>query len=480
MQKKLVNIWENILNTKPIGIHDNFFELGGDSLLAMNLNIELLEITDKISYSDIFHFPTIEQLEERILSNNPKLIFDKIENLSDSYVNILKNNNLKEKIKTYHPNNILLTGATGFLGIHILEQFIKNENCKIFCIVRDAPGITSRTKLHQKLNYYFGDKYDNLLDKRILAITGDITQPGFGLSQDELLNLSNSIDIVISSAALVLHYGNYENFYNTNVKSTKYIIDFCNNFHKKLYHISTTGVSGTELDLSYLRTYKKKQIKPINFDETCLYIGQILDNVYVRSKFEAESCVLKAISNGLNGYILRMGNLMPRYSDGHFQENIMDNAFITKLAAFAKIGVIPEYILTQMLNFTPVDYASEAIYKITTNWTHNNRIFHLYNNKDISIKKYLKSLKKLNINIEILSEKDFIDKINFILKNENSKNLLNNIINDFDNKLHINYGNDIIIKSNITNKYLKKTHFKWPKITFKYLEKFNNLLRGII
>ena len=47
LEVKLVAIWEKVLNTKPIGIKDNFFELGGDSILAMNLNVQLLKITDK-------------------------------------------------------------------------------------------------------------------------------------------------------------------------------------------------------------------------------------------------------------------------------------------------------------------------------------------------------------------------------------------------------------------------------------------------
>ena len=69
LEIKLVSIWEDILNTKPIGLKDNFFELGGDSILAMNLNIKLLNITDKIKYSDIFAYPTITELAEKIQSD---------------------------------------------------------------------------------------------------------------------------------------------------------------------------------------------------------------------------------------------------------------------------------------------------------------------------------------------------------------------------------------------------------------------------
>lgn len=158
-------------------------------------------------------------------------------------------------------------------------------------------------KLHQKLNYYFGNKYDKLLGKRIFAITGDICKPVFGLNQEDLLNITNNVDTVVNTAARVAHYGNYYEFYNTNVKSVQYAIDFCKSFNKKLYHISTLSVSGNSFDSNIV----KQHLNHITyFRENSLYIGQSLENVYIRSKFEAECLVLDAILDGLDAYILRV------------------------------------------------------------------------------------------------------------------------------------------------------------------------------
>ena len=479
LEKELAKTWEKVLNTSPIGINDNFFELGGDSLLAMNLNIELLKLSDRISYSDIFRFPTIAELAEKINSNSYEPIFSKIENLSDDYVDILENCTKREKIVEWHPRNVLLTGCTGFLGIHILEQFIEKEEGNIYCIVREEPGLTANAKLKQKLNYYFENKYDDLIDKRIFAVIGSISKSGFGLNQEELLDLAEKVDVVINSAARVAHFGNYQDFYNSNVKSVKYMIDFCNSFHKKLYHISTMSIGDTKLDTEYL-SFKKTKRKNMIFDETCLYKGQTLDNVYIRSKFEAESLILEAISKGLDGYILRMGNLMPRYNDGVFQENILDNAFFNKFVAFIKLGVVPEYFLKQLLDFTPVDYAAEATYKLITHPTNENRIFHIYNYKTTTVNKCFKVLKKLGFKAEVLNENDFKNKINEILQDDDTKNILNNLINDFNRDLHLDYKIDIILRSKFSIKYLRKIHFKWPKITNKYLTKFIKLIKGVI
>ena len=306
LEKQFCAIWEQILNVSPIGIHDNFFELGGDSILAMNLNLELKSITDSISYADIFKFPTIAELVKKSKSKDEDYDFKYMEKNYDKYTNLLNSNIQvpnKNALKYQNCRNVLITGATGFLGMHVLESFINKEKGKAYCIVRSEPGLTAGAKLHQKLNYYFGNKYDKLIGKRIFALTGDICKTGFGLNQEDLSTISNDVDVVINTAARVAHYGNYYEFYNINVKSVQYAVDFCKSFNKKLYHISTLSVSGEAFDTSIANN---KQNTPTLFRENNLYIGQSLENVYVRSKFEAECLVLDSIIDGLDAYILRV------------------------------------------------------------------------------------------------------------------------------------------------------------------------------
>ena len=443
----------------------------------MNLSLELTKITKKLTYSDIFHFPTIIEQEEKIKSENDKSNLEKVHDLSESYIDILEKCNNIEKIKSWNPKGIVLTGATGFLGIHILEEFLKCETCNIYCIVRDDPGISSSTKLVQKLNYYFGNKYDYLINNRIFVVHGDITKPYFGIEKSKLSDISKKVDLVVHCAAKVEHFGNYNDFYKTNVQSVKYITDYCKIFNKKLYHISTISVTGMKLDIDYPLYKKKIRNKNIKFDERYLYIGQVLENVYARSKFESEKCVLDAIANGVDAYILRLGNLMPRSYDGLFQENISNNGVINKINAFLDIGIIPDYMLKYHFDFTPIDYVSNAIYKLITHPNDTNRIFHLYNHNNTSIKKIIKISKKLNYNVKIVKEEEFKNIIEDILKDDNSKSLLKNTIYDFDNNLHLNYMNDIKLKSNFTIKYLKRLHFKWKKTSDEYIIKFLKLLR---
>lgn len=477
LQNQLVEIFQKVLNTKPIGIYDNFFELGGDSLLAMNLNMELSKFTNKITYQDIFRFPTVSELEQIIITNNKNSLYSKVEDLPDGIMNILSNTQKREFLKKNHKKSVLLTGSTGFLGIHILEQLLCMKDINIYCLIRPETGLTPETKLKQKLNYYFGDKYNHMINKKIFIINGDICKPNFGLSGETLLDLTNNVDIIVNSAANVSHFGIYNDFYKTNVLSVKYMIDFCKKYNKKLYHISTIGVSGLSLDKSYL-TYKNKH--KVIFDESSLYIGQEPETVYSYTKFQAELQLLNEISKGLDAYILRMGNLMPGYRDGKFQENASDNEFINKLISFIKIGILPDYLENYPLEFTPVDYAAKAICKVLTNYTKTNRVFHLYNNKTVPTEKCLKLLHKLGYDVNILKEKDFVTQINKMLKNEDSKTLINYLLNDFDKNTHIDYKTNIAVKSSFSKKYLRKMFFFWPKISKKYLIRFFDILKEVM
>ena len=472
LEVKLVSIWENVLNTKPIGITDNFFELGGDSILAMNLNIQLLKITDKIRYADIFTYSTISSMAEKIEKDIEETKGENLEYLNAKYKEILDNNMKIEKNIQYHPfNNVLLTGVTGFLGIHILQELLTKEKGKIYVLIRKEPGLNVEEKLINKIHYYFGDIYDNCINERIKIIEGDITKDGFGLNQEQLFNLGNSIDIIINSAGKVSHYGNYQDFYNINVKSVEKIMNFANTFRKKVFHISTLSVSGNAfVDQYYMEQNFDEEVE---FCENNFYIGQDFKNVYIKSKFEAERKVLDSILKGSDAYIIRVGNLMPRLIDGKFQENIEENAYISRLKAFVKLKCIPDYLLTGYLEFTPIDCTAQAILKIIQYTNDNNRIFHVFNNEHVKINDILNMLP----DIKVVSNTQFKQIIKKIL-NGSKSDIINAIINDLDKDLNLNYDSKIKINSTHSLELLKLYGFKWPKIDQRYLENVLKLIKG--
>lgn len=477
LQNQLVKLYEKLLPVTPIGINDNFFEIGGDSLLAMQLQIQLLNMGKKITYADIYGNPTISELEQVIINSD---IFQGIEKRNEidynNFENILENNlNMPNLITKKEIGNILLTGVTGYLGSHILEYFINNNKGNVYCIIRREPGRTPEEKLLQTLKYYFGGKYVDLINKRIFIVESDFTKPNLGISEKKYNELSNEISWVINSAAKVTHFGNYREFEKINVGGTKSLIEFCMKFNKKLFHVSTMSVSGNGFadTNSILPEFKHEYI----YTEKDFYIKQSLENVYVRTKFEAEAIILDSITKGLDAYIGRMGNLTNRYIDGKFQQNIKENAFMNRIKAFSYIDAIPESLKNGYLEFTPIDKAAEAIITLMEYSNKENRIFHIYNNKHIYLEEFINILKELyNKDIKMVNEDEFYNLLERLLKDSTAKRMIQGIISDFNENEKLVYESNIKLNCNFTIEYLKRCNFIWPEIKKEYLQKVFNYL----
>jgi len=72
---QIADIWSRILGIGKVGARDSFFELGGHSLLAVQAHREIRETlgVPKLSITDIFRFPVLSDLSERIESLNGKV-----------------------------------------------------------------------------------------------------------------------------------------------------------------------------------------------------------------------------------------------------------------------------------------------------------------------------------------------------------------------------------------------------------------------
>lgn len=482
-EKILLEIFEKILNKTNISTDDDFFEIGGDSLGAMKIQIEALSKGIKIEYSDIFTNSTVIDLANIIDNtslNTSSNTSDKDINNYLSYNTILKNNDVSNiKNLKYEPlENILLTGFTGFLGAHILDSFIKKETGIIYCLIRDKDKIPALQRLKNTLNFYFEDRYDKYIGNRIQLINGDIASNNYlGLSKEEYHSLGKNIKTVIHSAALVKHYGTFREFERINILGTKNIVDFCMKFDLKLMHISTISVSGNVL--AEESNVKNDFTEDKYYDETNFYIGQNIENLYVNSKFKGENIVLNAITHGLKAYILRMGNLTSRFSEGKFQQNHFENAFVNRFKSILQIGYAPEYLLDGYVEFTPIDYCGDAIIDLASHYNRAFSVFHLLNDNHVDMKRLCRELKTIGIPIEVVSSEKFKEIVNNLLQDENKKQYLQGIINDFNENQELVYESNVKINSEFTKKVLKEIGFEWPYIDTTYLKNYFKYLANI-
>ena len=328
------------------------------------------------------------------------------------------------------------------------------------------------------MQFYFGENYLNLINKRIFLVEGDITDENFGLSDFDYSILGSTIDTVIHSAALVKHFGNWNDFDKVNIYGTQTVVDFCLKFSKKLLHISTISVSGNALaeQSNDMQNFSDER----TFTEQNFYIGQNLNNYYIRSKFFAEKIVFDAIlKDKLQAYVVRMGNLTSRFSEGHFQYNHFENAFVNRFKSIFQIGCIPEYLLDIYLEFTPIDYCGNAIIKLAQFFDKDYTVFHLMNEKHITMQRLHSIISSLGIDLKIVSNEEFKNIITELLNDENKKMYLTGIIDDFNSEKKLNYDSNIKIKSDFSAAYLKSIGFEWPYIDAEYIKNYLKYLSDI-
>ena len=477
-EKDISNILCNLLNLDKISIDENFFDIGCDSIIAIRFQLEALKQNLDISYGDIFQYPTIRELSENKNISKTHDSFAFSTNYDYSKIDKLLSKNKVDStiaLKEVSKNTVLLLGSTGFLGAHILDSyFSSNPNKTIYCIVRRKSLVDPTERLKKTLNYYFGKKYDDYFSSnKIVVLEGDICQKNFGLSQNDFNILMENIDIIINSAALVKHYGDIETFSSINIEGTKTIINICKEFSKKLYHISTLSVSG--LDISNDNDYSlEKRI----FDETSLYINQKIDNVYVYTKFEAEKNILEEINNGLNATILRVGNLSNRFSDGMFQMNVSENAFVNRIKSIISLQVIQNSFLNNSLELTPVDLCAEAIIK-TVNSDHNFSVLHIFNTNFVECKKLIEYINNFGYSVNAVSNSEFSSHVTTYINNDNFRNNIAGIITDLNKYKTLNYTSNIEIHGNTSNSLLNSLNFKWPILNELYFEKYLEFFKKI-
>ena len=427
-EKHICTVFETVLGKTPFGIGDDFFEEGGDSLKALEAAAEL-----GIQAQEIYDYSTPEKLAES-MNGSESQHEEKVEHINEMIVETISDE------KAEPPKRILLTGATGYLGSHILHELLLNK-INVICLVRNPQ------KLESILKFYF--PHDHLLMK-YQAVIGDMEKDNLGLDDHTYKKLCSYVDTVIHTAANVHHTGHYEDFERSNVHGTENIIKFCKDSGAFLHHTSTASVSGAG-------TVKQTNPQAV-FTENVLDIGQHYhENVYIHSKYRAEEKAILARKDGLRVNIYRIGNLTWRFKDGLFQKNSEDNGFIRRCHGLMKVGVYCDELDVFPIDFTPVDVCANAYVRLVLNGD-VNRIYHMLNPNMFYIKNLKNKLRCALVPKQIF-EKRLLEKMPD--RDVAVLSFYSAIASASDN---------IMIDCDETVNKLKELGFKWPKIRIGYLK----------
>lgn len=448
LEQTLCSIWETVLGKNKVGIKDNFFSLGGDSLDSIKVSVEAAEYGINLSAQDFYKYPTIKLLEKYVINTT------NINSIKSSTKYNYEGFNIEKDKSISLEGDILLTGATGFLGAHLLFELLTKTNYKIYCLIRGNSLERATIRFKERLNYYFKDKLDSYFNNRIIVINGDFTKEHLGLSCNLYNNLCTNIKFIINSAAIVKHLGNYSNFEKTNVLSVQNLINVCKDMKNcHLVHISTLSIAGSN-DPNGTSSFTEKD----------LFINQnISDNIYIRTKFEAEKLLLAEHQKGLPITIFRLGNITWRSSDGIFQHDLNANLFFNFIKLILKTKQVPENLKNMKFNISPVDECASLIISILQN---NNKynVYHIYNDNELTLEEITNALNNLNFNIKFTSENSLKD-LKYISKEEiNLSSYLQKLLNSKHTASNIKVSNPY------TTQLIKQLNFNWSNINTNYFK----------
>lgn len=456
LEQLIYDIFIKILKIEKISVTQNIFDYLIDSLDIIKIQTKLYSFGISIDTQTFYNYPTIRDISNYIAHKSNT----NYNNLSDLEKIKIPDIIIPNSTNNYEYKNILFFGTTGFLGIHVLHELLENTKAHIYCIIREKDNINSIERFKQKYNFYYNN-LNSIID-RITPITGDLNGERFNLLDQTYEYLCDNIDCVFSTAAIVKHFGNPETFYKTNVLGTQKIVDFCIQNNMPFHYTSTLSISG----------YGLTDITDCTFTENDFYINQNYNNnVYVKSKLQAEAVILNACKyHNLKASIYRIGNITNRYSDGVFQENASENAFLNRLSSIINLNCLPIELLDFKLEFTPVDYCAKFIVYLSKNMDNNLNIYHLFNNNLISFNDFNNILKSYGYRLKITTLNEFKNKL--LNSNINSFGITNylSVIDNKNNK-------SLILDNNYTNKLLNNLNLIWPNITAEYIEKIINYLK---
>lgn len=468
-EKIFCEIFEDVLHLEQVGVNDDFFEMGGTSLTVTQVIISATKVGFDITYGDVFSHTTPGSLAAMFQKGDA--LETGLEDLSvydySEIAKVLSQNNL-EAFLAGEPlplGNVLLTGATGFLGIHILKEFLDSEEGRIFCILRKGNYDSLEKRLNAMLFYYFETTYEQLIGDRIILVEGDITDPAVF---DSLLD--EDIQTVINCAANVKHFSKGTDIEDVNVGGMLNAIEYCRKKGSRIVQISTTSVSGFSVgDVPPAKTI---------MNEEMLYFGQVLDTKYGHSKFLAERAILEGIASfGLSGKIMRVGNLSARDTDGEFQMNFSTNSFVGRLKSYVMIGKFPYSMMDQTAEMAPIDSTAKAIMTLAKT-PEACCVFHPYNNHSIYMGDIIQEMKKYGLKIAFSEESDYMEALEAAQKDPEKAKVLSSMI-AYQNMGHGQTTLPIARSNEYTMQVLYRMEYHWPTTSKEYVGRFVEAIDGL-
>ena len=267
---------------------------------------------------------------------------------------------------------VLLTGATGFVGRFVLRDLLRRDSgLLVRCVVRANGPEHGLDRVRHALTE--AEIWDEAFASRIRIVVGDIAAVRFGLSGPEFEFLCRRIDAVYHLAAEVNLASSYLAIRKANVFSTRNVVELClRTRYKHLFHASTMGVF-PQAFCGYTSELRDRgiddQMQPDLAGMKRMFpIGWL---GYPWSKLVSEQALLFAHAAGLPLAIFRL----PRTGTASTGYTNADDATVRILAGIVDVGMMPCGFTIQGSN-EAVDTLSRICTAISMNPQRRYMIYH--------------------------------------------------------------------------------------------------------
>ncbi|XP_052132422.1 putative fatty acyl-CoA reductase CG8306 [Frankliniella occidentalis] len=151
----------------------------------------------------------------------------------------------------YKGADVLVTGATGFVGVALLEKLLRScpDVGNIYCLMRPKRGkdISVRAEEFPK-NLVFEkliEKQGSDVFKKIIPVAGEIGEENLGLSPEDRKTLQANVQVAFHCAATLDFEANLKTTVTINLLGTRRIVELCSGMKKlkALVHVSSAYVN---------------------------------------------------------------------------------------------------------------------------------------------------------------------------------------------------------------------------------------------
>jgi thioester reductase-like protein len=245
------------------------------------------------------------------------------------------------------PRSWLLTGATGFLGVHLLTRMLETTDAAVTVLVRAPDASSANRKLEAALQRALQMDHYHPHASRVQVVAADLTQPNLGLDANGWATLADSVDGIIHAAAATNFLDGYDTLRPANVIGTLTLLRLAQSGGRvRPFHYVS---SGHVLYDPFAPEQRWDEHSPAEANRT-------LRTGYQQSKWVAEQLAAHARHKGIPVALYR-----PAWIEGHSRTGVFNQRdFLCNfLRACAVLQAAP--LLDLAVNFTPVDYTADAI-----------------------------------------------------------------------------------------------------------------------